>query len=156
MKHERLHALTDGIFAIAMTLLVLDLKLPELARDVTAPVLTHELLSLWPVFFSFTLSFALLYGYWRAQTLRRYPELAKPRHFVPPAALVVGTALAFTPLRPLLALGACLFAGAVVKLRAPGEAAPITAASCLFFPSWFPSTTKRVTCPNSSGASPRS
>ncbi len=69
MKHERLHALTDGIFAIAMTLLVLDLKIPEMGTNVTEVALRTELYKLWPVLFSFALSFALLSGYWRAQNL---------------------------------------------------------------------------------------
>ena len=69
MKHERLHALTDGIFAISMTLLVLDLKIPEVADNISAAGLWAELYKLWPVFFSFALSFTLLYGYWRAHNL---------------------------------------------------------------------------------------
>jgi uncharacterized membrane protein len=65
MKHERLHALADGIFAIAMTLLVLELKVPEI-KNATNAELLHSLKDLLPSFYSFVLSFFLLFIYWRA------------------------------------------------------------------------------------------
>lgn len=65
MKHERLHALADGIFAIAMTLLVLELKVPDI-KGATNTELLHSLRDLLPSFYSFVLSFFLLFIYWRA------------------------------------------------------------------------------------------
>lgn len=65
MKHDRLHALTDGIFAIVMTLLVLELKVPVLKVPSDQELwkyLSHE----WEVFISYVISFALLFIYWRA------------------------------------------------------------------------------------------
>ena len=57
LSKGRMEALTDGIFAIAMTLLVLELKVPDLPKSVS----THELLSRLgeegPAFFSFLISF---------------------------------------------------------------------------------------------------
>jgi uncharacterized membrane protein len=55
----RLIALSDGIFAIAMTLLILDLPVPQLARATDAD-LVRALLELKPNFASFVLSFALV------------------------------------------------------------------------------------------------
>ncbi len=52
-----MEALTDGIFAIAMTLLVLELKVPELARGVGSRELLHNLGHQMPSFFSFFVSF---------------------------------------------------------------------------------------------------
>ncbi len=60
-KH-RIEALSDGIFAIAMTLLVLDLKIPE--NIVPPGLLTRTLLALWPKFLSYVMSFALLGVFW--------------------------------------------------------------------------------------------
>lgn len=42
--------LSDGIFAVAMTLLVLDLRVPVLPPDVTSAALFNALLQLWPKF----------------------------------------------------------------------------------------------------------
>lgn len=68
MKHERLHALTDGIFAIVMTLLVLEIKVPDLHGMVTNSILWDALRAHGVVFLSYVLSFTVLYTYWRAHT----------------------------------------------------------------------------------------
>lgn len=52
-----MEALTDGIFAIAMTLLVLELKVPDLPRSVNATELLHKIGEEGPSFFSFFISF---------------------------------------------------------------------------------------------------
>ncbi len=69
MKHDRLHALADGIFAIVMTLLVLDLKIPEQGDVVSTSQLLAAVGHLWPLFFSFVMSFLVLFGYWRAHNV---------------------------------------------------------------------------------------
>lgn len=53
----RIEALTDGIFAIAMTLLVLELKVPDLPKSVATAELLHRLGEEAPAFFSFLMSF---------------------------------------------------------------------------------------------------
>lgn len=60
----RLEALTDGIFAIVMTLLVLDLRIPDLPRHVTDTELVSRLAELRIPFFSFTITFALSGSFW--------------------------------------------------------------------------------------------
>ncbi|MDL2363408.1 MAG: TMEM175 family protein [Patescibacteria group bacterium] len=65
MTHGRLHGLTDGIFAIVMTLMVLELKLPAAATK-SNESLWHILSSQYVVFLSYFISFAILYIYWRA------------------------------------------------------------------------------------------
>src|SRR6266849_10648166 len=57
LSKGRMEALTDGIFAIAMTLLVLELKVPELAKGVGSRELLHNLGRQIPSFFSFFGSF---------------------------------------------------------------------------------------------------
>ena len=68
MKHERLHALTDGIFAIVMTILVLEIKVPELHGEISNAALWEALREHGVVFLSYILSFTVLYTYWRAHT----------------------------------------------------------------------------------------
>ena len=54
---ERLAALSDGVFAIAMTLLVLELKVPDLPKSAGTGELLHKIGEEMPAFFSFLVSF---------------------------------------------------------------------------------------------------
>jgi uncharacterized membrane protein len=56
----RLDALSDAIFGVAMTLLVLDVRLPEEFDPHDANELLHGLLGLMPKFLPYVLSFAVL------------------------------------------------------------------------------------------------
>jgi len=66
---ERLTALTDGVFAVAMTLLVLDLRVPVSAAgaEFTEHGLWQALLGLGPSFAAYLLSFTMLGTFWLAQ-----------------------------------------------------------------------------------------
>lgn len=66
MNHARLDQLSDGIFAIVMTILVFQIKLPALGIPIDNLSLWSEIQKLIPVFLSYILSFALLFTYWRA------------------------------------------------------------------------------------------
>lgn len=66
MKPERLAALADGVFAIVLTLLVLELKVPHLADPVSDRMIWHELASQSATWLGFVLSFSFLYQIWRA------------------------------------------------------------------------------------------
>jgi uncharacterized membrane protein len=57
LSNGRVEALTDGIFAIAMTLLVLELKVPELPKSIGSAELLQRLGEAMPGFFSFLVSF---------------------------------------------------------------------------------------------------
>jgi len=63
---ERLTALTDGLFAVAMTLLVLGLRVPAGAIS-TDHGLWQALLTLGPSFAAYLLSFTMLGTFWLAQ-----------------------------------------------------------------------------------------
>lgn len=65
MTHERLHALTDGIFAIVMTLLVLELKVPLSGHPTDASV-WKVIDSQVDIFLGYFISFITLFIYWRA------------------------------------------------------------------------------------------
>jgi uncharacterized membrane protein len=57
LSKGRMEALTDGIFAIAMTLLVLELKAPDLPKNIASSQLLEHLSQLMPAFFGFLVSF---------------------------------------------------------------------------------------------------
>lgn len=61
---SRLDALTDGVFAFAMTLLVIDLRLPEHFHPAYNTELVHQLIALWHQAFVYVLSFYVLASCW--------------------------------------------------------------------------------------------
>jgi uncharacterized membrane protein len=67
---ERLIMFSDAVFAIAMTLLVLDLRVPlipsSLSTDATNSQLARDLANLAPAYFAYVLSFTVIAVYWRA------------------------------------------------------------------------------------------
>jgi len=60
----RLLTLSDGVFAIAMTLLALDLQVPSLKGHVTSQELVHALAQHTDSYWSFLLSFYIISVYW--------------------------------------------------------------------------------------------
>ena len=64
---DRLTALSDGVFAFAMTLLVLDLRPPSLAAVPTEAGLLYALHLLWPNFGTYLMSFLTLGIFWIGQ-----------------------------------------------------------------------------------------
>ena len=64
MEKSRIAALADGIFAVAMTLLVLDLKLPEGIKMTTDAEVWRQLAGLKSHFVTYALSFVVLGVYW--------------------------------------------------------------------------------------------
>lgn len=63
---ERVLVLADGVFAIVMTLLVLDLRLPD-AHATTSSDLWHQLRDLGPQLAAYVLSFSMLGTFWLAE-----------------------------------------------------------------------------------------
>jgi len=66
MKANRLEQLSDGIFAIVMTILVFELRVPELGANSGNTDLWQALVNMAPFFLSYVLAFAMLFTYWRA------------------------------------------------------------------------------------------
>ena len=67
LSKQRIEALSDAIFAFAMTLLVLDVKIPKISEEMVAQgLLRPTLLDLWPKFLSFAMSFVILGLFWIA------------------------------------------------------------------------------------------
>jgi uncharacterized membrane protein len=61
---NRIEALSDGIFAIVMTLLVLEIHVPDLPANASNLQLGPALWHLWPKFLSYAVSFVALGVYW--------------------------------------------------------------------------------------------
>lgn len=66
MNKSRFEAFSDGVFAFAITLLILGIALPEFnAPPPSEAALTHALLALWPRFIAYVLSFAVIGIMWQ-------------------------------------------------------------------------------------------
>jgi uncharacterized membrane protein len=61
---DRIVNLSDGVFAIAITLLVLDIRVPDIPEGMVASELPAALLSLWPKYLGYVLSFAVISTFW--------------------------------------------------------------------------------------------
>ena len=81
IDHSRIDTLSDGIYAIALTLLGFDL-IGSVKKASEAENLAVGLLHEWPVYFSFFLGFFVLYATW-------YQYHARSQHAGRPHAIVV-------------------------------------------------------------------
>jgi uncharacterized membrane protein len=61
---SRVEALSDGVFAIAMTLLVLDLKVPDRAHHMNDAEMVQQLLAMWRSFLAYGITFLLSGTFW--------------------------------------------------------------------------------------------
>ena len=61
---ERLLFLSDGVYAIALTLLAVELVLPESAADLRGSALRDSLLGSWPKVLAFLTSFTIIANFW--------------------------------------------------------------------------------------------
>ncbi len=64
MNKSRLENLSDGLFAIVLTLVVFDVKIPDTEAIKTSASLEHALFELLPTFEVFFLSFVVLTMFW--------------------------------------------------------------------------------------------
>jgi uncharacterized membrane protein len=63
-ENARIEAFSDGVFAIAVTLLILEIKVPPHSAIHSVDDLWNSLLQLWPSYFAFGLSFGILLVSW--------------------------------------------------------------------------------------------
>lgn len=102
ISKARFEAFSDGVFAIAITLLVLELRPPDLAAHSNAS-LAHALLALWPQYLVYAASFATIGIMW----FNHYALFHEVR-YITYATLIANLALlmliAFLPF-PTLLLG---------------------------------------------------
>lgn len=66
MEHgtQRVEALSDGVFAIAITLLIMDIKIAPPTEPAANFQLAHAIVRLWPQLFAYVLSFLMIGIYW--------------------------------------------------------------------------------------------
>jgi uncharacterized membrane protein len=64
MTTNRIETLVDGVFAIAMTLLVLELAVPQIGGSLSDMAIQQALYGVLPKFLAFLLSFILLAVFW--------------------------------------------------------------------------------------------
>jgi uncharacterized membrane protein len=80
LNKKRVEFLTDGIFAVVMTLLVLEISVPQISSShdaidsdtATETELLHGLFDLWPKILIFGISFIILAIYWLAHHRQFY------------------------------------------------------------------------------------
>jgi uncharacterized membrane protein len=64
MKKDRLEMFSDGVFAIAITLLILEIKIPKHEAVVEAGGLYSYLKGIWPSYLAYVVSFFMIGIYW--------------------------------------------------------------------------------------------
>ena len=64
MNKSRLESFSDGVFSIVMTLLIFDIKVPDLALPVTNDSLSQAIVGVMPLLGVYFLSFAVLSTLW--------------------------------------------------------------------------------------------
>jgi uncharacterized membrane protein len=64
LEKSRIEALSDGIFSITMTLLVLKLEVPEVMHHSSNEGMLKQLLALGPDFATYVLTFLIAGGFW--------------------------------------------------------------------------------------------
>ncbi len=64
IARERLDTLVDGVFAFSMTLLVVNVELPDDFRAINGSELLHALLKLQDTFLGYVITFAVLGSFW--------------------------------------------------------------------------------------------
>lgn len=64
LEKNRLEAFSDGVIAIIITLLVLEIKVPHICGEVNSQKIVEALISIGPKFFSWVLSFFMLLIMW--------------------------------------------------------------------------------------------
>ena len=74
---DRIVFFSDAVFAIAITLLVLDIRVPEMPERLVDEQLPQRLYELWPQYLSYVLSFLVIVIYWMAhhrifRAIKRY------------------------------------------------------------------------------------
>jgi uncharacterized membrane protein len=130
----RLDALTDGVFAVAMTLLVIDLRLPENFHPKEAAELLHRLGELWNQVVVYVVSFYVLGLRWTGmvQMAPRGEEVSEQYTrwsllhlllitLVPFTTMVLGRHINFAPATWLYAANTIAFALVAIRMTSLTE-----------------------------------
>lgn len=66
LNTSRMAAFSDGVFAVAITLLILNIQVPQIPASLISGNLPHTLFALWPKLLIYALSFVIVGIYWVA------------------------------------------------------------------------------------------
>ncbi|HET7830860.1 MAG TPA: TMEM175 family protein [Candidatus Limnocylindrales bacterium] len=129
LDFERLLFFSDAVFAIAITLLIIDVRLPELPDSATDADVIAGVRATLPSIFAYVLSFATIGLYWLAHW-RRYRHVIAANERLVALNLVLLALIAFIPFPTGLIGEHGDIAAAVViyavSLSAAGIAGPLT------------------------------
>ncbi len=94
----RFEALNDGVFGIAMTLMVIGIEVPEGMSTKTSADMLQALMAMWPQFFNYILSFAIIMSMWikNNSILRHIQSVSKPYTLLSLASLMFICLLPFS------------------------------------------------------------
>ena len=101
MSVGRLEAFSDGVFGVAVTLLVLNIQLPHLSESAGVDVLITALVSLWPAYLSYFITFVSIGALWIShhQLLKYFQRVDVP---VQLANIIFLMLVALTPFTTVL------------------------------------------------------
>jgi uncharacterized membrane protein len=116
---ERLKALTDGVMAVSITLLVLDIRLPSSPHGLSDAALTEQFIAIWPKYLGYVTSFFVVGVSWMSHQ-RKFSHIVR-----------VDTTLVW--LNIVYLMGVCLvpFITAVISENASRVATTVYAAAML-------------------------
>src|SRR5215475_10764338 len=140
----RILALSDGVFAIAITLLIIEIALPATARE---PRLARALLGLWPRYLAYLLSFLVIARFWvvHRQTFHLIARFDSALIWLNLLLLML---VAFLPF-PTAVLGQHVGSPAAAALYAISVGLTATASAACW---WYASGRARLLKPDLSGA----
>jgi uncharacterized membrane protein len=97
-EDNRLEALSDGVFAVGMTLLVLDLRVPSAAEAGTGSALLAQLGAEWPTYLAYVVSFVTVLVMWvnHRNVLKLLEPPDVPFHIINGLLLLLVTVVPFT------------------------------------------------------------
>jgi len=127
---DRLVFFSDAVYAIAITLLVIDLRLPAGAAELDSAALARTLWSMWPQLLSYVLSFLVIGSFW-ANHHRKFRYINRFDRRLVQINLLLLMVIAFIPF-PTAVLGESGNATATILY-----AATIVAASLLSALLWW-------------------
>ena len=78
LRLHRLLFFSDGVHAIALTLLAVELGLPEAAAELHGRHLLDSLLESWPKVLAFLTSFVFIANFWAAHNILYDPKGFRP------------------------------------------------------------------------------
>jgi uncharacterized membrane protein len=93
---ERLVFFSDGVFAIAVTLLALEIRLPATEGTLTNMQLLHNLEVIWPKYLSYVVSFMVIGFFWMGHH-RKFRLIERYDHSLLMLNLLLLMVIAFVP-----------------------------------------------------------